>query len=532
MTKELYKVSNASISFTGGLWEEIPLSAIEKIYKPTYMVSSLDWKDLSEIKKNRMPFIRVSYTGKDIVSIEASPGGVRELPIFYTVTNGSLKVSDNPKKLAQGGSNFDELSINEFMSFGYVTSNRTLFKNIFSLEAGSLLTFNQGLVNVSLEYIYNSMPVAKHSYHDLMDQLWGVSEAVFNDLIKAIQGKTVILPLSSGYDSRFIASMLKLGGFENVQCFAWGNPGNKDIEISRQVAKKLGYQWDAIDFSEKNWQKIINQVWVCPLLIESANYVSTSGAASLPFQDYLQKLDIENSVLLPGHTGDFIGGGHLPITLTMNATAHDICQFIIKKHSLANSTQENRIIRMELDKQINSLDQRMETYRIFEAWEQRERQAKFIANTNRYYESLKVGWNMPLWSSYFVDFWDTIPLDYKKNNKLYNDFVINKIFYKLGVNFGLKNKTKSIIQRLRWLKRFKIVNEIKSLIVNSFSNTDEFGFYLALPYLYNKTQKDCPKGFQLMNDYCQRFGYQKPEKQYEFLSRSVLAMTFEASFLA
>lgn len=58
-------------------------------------------------------------------------------------------------------------------------------------------------------------------------------------------------------------------------------------------------------------------------------------------------------------------------------------------------------------------------------------------------------------------------------------------------------------------------------------NKDEYGFYLSLPYLYEKSKEKYPKGFGQMVRYSKELGFKPPKKQYEYLARSVLAMILE-----
>jgi asparagine synthase (glutamine-hydrolysing) len=445
-----YETIGAEILFSEESWETIKLSSHEKILKPKFMVSNIDWRNLSLVKDARAPFMRVVYSNDSIVYIEASSGVVREVPIFYTVQNKKLILSDCPRKLINSNLTFNDLSLNEFLAFGYVTSDRTLFDGIYSLEAGNTLIFSKDGVRVETNYLYNSYPILDMPYQELLNRLQSETETVFNDLIKAIKGKHVIIPLSAGYDSRFIASMLKIGGFENVTCFAWGKPGNKDIEISRAVAHKLGYKWEAVDYSEQQWRDALDTEWIRPLLVKSSNYVSISGAASIPFQKLLRDRDIQNNVLLPGHTGDFIGGGHIPKALTRYSAQSDIEFFIKEQKLISRSQKSDDQISFELKKQIAKYASYTDSYRIFEAWDHRERQCKFAANTNRYYEALGIGWSMPFWDFRFVKFWDQVPLDLKKGEKLYHDFLENYIFRQVGVDLWKKKKLKNLLLKNRY----------------------------------------------------------------------------------
>lgn len=529
------EVESAKVKFTGKSWDTLQISAHEQILKPKYMVCNIDWRDIDQIKKAKVPFVKVTYSDDIAIKIDAYSGTTREVPVFYAIQDTKLILSDRPKSLTHKSHRFNDLSVQEFLAYGYVTSDRTLLEGIYSLEAGGVLHYEQGKVTVKTDYLYNSLPISDMQYPELFRCLEETTRDIFDDLIKAIKGKSVILPLSAGYDSRFIAAMLKMGGAEDVTCYAWGRPGHKDIETSRAIAEKLGYKWAAVDYSPHNWKVALNSEWLRPVLRESTNYTSISGTGSVPFQGFLREIDIENSIILSGHTGDFIGGGHIPPSLTKNSAIFDIALMVGKKHVFAKQKRNHEEVISELESQLADYTSSTDPYRVFEMWDQRERQCKFIVNTNRYYEELGISWSMPFWDFRFMTFWDQVPLEYKQGCKLYHDFLENSVFSQVGIDFSLKrtNKKNNIKENAKTcLKRIPFVQKLKQIYVSSLHShhgmqQDEFGFYLSLPYFYEQTRLHYPEGFNCLQEYCDTFDLTEPQKQYEYLARSVLAMLFE-----
>jgi len=523
-----HTADTADFLFSEPQWEEILTNSIgERIYKPKFMLCPVEWHDIHSIKKAKVPYVRIVYSQDgDILQVEAYPGIVREIPIFFKIKDNKLIVSDSVYKLIDSGTNLNKLSLIEFISFGYVTSNRTLFDDIYSVEAGTILYFKHGETRIKIDYLYNSSPIFDSNFLKLQDSLQAVSEGIFNDLIKTLKGKRVILPLSAGYDSRFIASMLKMGGFENVTCFAWGKPGNKDIEISRKIAEKFGFEWVVVDYSERSWRDAIETEWIQSSLLNGSNSVSISGVASLPFQKKLSEYTTDyDDVVLPGHTGDFISGGHVPYELSVYSKPEHIVSFIKDKHIISSPGTD--MVDSELLRQVKFYNFYTKDYRIYETWESRERQSKFITNSNRYYEYLNISWNMPLWDYRFVKFWDSVPLEYKKESRLYKQFLENNIFRKAGVNFGLKKNNQTLKNKLSFLKRYRHMRRIWQLIRKIKPTFDEFGFDRSLSYLYSRTKQKYPAGFKEMKTYCDEYGFKAPAVQYSYLARSVLAMLLE-----
>jgi asparagine synthetase B (glutamine-hydrolysing) len=59
----------------------------------------------------------------------------------------------------------------------------------------------------------------------------------------------------------------------------------------------------------------------------------------------------------------------------------------------------------------------------FEYWDLQERQAKFIVNSVRVYESFGYEWRLPLFDAELMDFWARVPLRGRVGRRLYFEFV-------------------------------------------------------------------------------------------------------------
>jgi len=92
---------------------------------------------------------------------------------------------------------------------------------------------------------------------ECFERLDSIYKNVFSRLIESVQGRTIVIPLSGGYDSRSSAAILKKLGYGNVICFTYGRPESFEVQTSEKVAKDLGYKWCFINYAYKNeWYKI------------------------------------------------------------------------------------------------------------------------------------------------------------------------------------------------------------------------------------------------------------------------------------
>lgn len=374
-------------------------------------------------------------------TVLASVDRIRSIPLFYGEAQGQVFLSDDAEwvRISVGDKEMEPIARQEFLHTGYVTGSATLFPHVKQLQAGEMLRITEGKDGPVLRthryyrflHIEPDGPVDEEA---LLAELDAVSEKSVQRLIEYANGRQIVVPLSGGLDSRLIVTLLRRLGYENVLTFSYGVPGNHESLVSKGVAESLNYPWEFVKYSNALWRKW----WNSKQRIEYQWWAS--GWTSLPvIQDWPAVWQLkenrkvsEKCIFVPGHTGDFISGGHIPITVHTEDEAFrdDLCQSIISKHyAFADWHQrdsegirkwDDRIVaRTEAPLVGNGIN--MANW--FEKWEWQERQAKFIINSVRVYEFWNYDWYLPLWDKDFMIFWQNVPLRLRKNKTLYDKFV-------------------------------------------------------------------------------------------------------------
>jgi asparagine synthase (glutamine-hydrolysing) len=360
----------------------------------------------------------------------------RSRPLFYALDRDSCYLSDSAQWIVAQLTDvkMDSLSEQELAQAGYVSGNNTLVKQLKQIPAGSYLYKTP--TTLSLMNYYHFLPMNNDNKSDentLYAELDEVMKQSIEQLITYANGRQLVVPLSGGYDSRSIATYLKAANYTNIITFTFGKASSKEVMISKSVADALSFEWHVVEYTHSLWKNIKNSQLFNQYLSFISSYVSVPNVQVYPAIKLLVDKGVidNNAVIVPGHTGDFISGGHIPmslIDLPAKTNVSKIVEAIINRHYRNKTKVNNReALVKKLSVQVQELMDRSDinipAISIFEAWEFAERQAKFIVNSNRYYDFFNLDWWMPLWHNDMVAYWENVPLKYRIKSNLWQKFV-------------------------------------------------------------------------------------------------------------
>jgi len=430
---------------------------------------------------------------------------LRSIPLFYSLKNNIFYLSDNAywikDKLAL--KELDKISEQEFLLTGYVTGKDTLFSEIKQIQAGEFLIVkeanNKITIKINRYYRYLHKDFFTESKEELFNKLDKVSENIIKRLINSVNKRTIIIPLSGGYDSRYIVTMLKKLNYKNVICFSYGKKGNWESEISKKVASKLGYKWYFIEYTKNKWRDWFNSSEWKKYLKYGNNLTSLAHLQDWPAVWELKKnRKIPNdAVFVPGHSGDLLGGSWTPKPLDISKNNYNISNvfdYLFKKHYCLFKLKDKRekdLFLKKVKKGLNELEiSDAESFvSLCECWNIANRQAKFIVNSVRAYEFFGYKWRIPLWDSELIDFWARVPLKFRINKELYDDYFFGRLFSVFDISFkknsdkNIKYILKKVIKRNNFLLR--VAKLIKIYFIDYFNHPMSwYGIVNYYNYLY------------------------------------------------
>ncbi len=394
--------------------------------------------------------------------IWAAVDAVRSMPLFFATEDGRLLLSDDADTIRQALTHVDvdNVSVSEFVLCGYAVGQHTLYKQIMEIRAGEWMQFRDGAPKTHRYYLHLHGNYLHASKAEKYDALAALSKRVGDRLVASVSARPIILPLSGGYDSRYIACLLHEANFANVICYTYGRPDSKEVAVSRTVAKALGFPWHYIEYKDellldtlRNDQRWHEYCWYChnlgslPHVQEYVALRELHAAGALP----------SDGVAVPGFCGDLLGGSYVPVEVKAgNSKAlleRGIVDYIADRHAVNRlfysetlSSDSGERIRNDLADYPVSVSDIGAFIGTNEAWFTSHKVAKFVVNSLRVYEFFGHEWRMPLWDRELIDYWYRIPLVDRLHKELYDGFLFDYYFNPLDI--GIRKEATNRLLRL------------------------------------------------------------------------------------
>lgn len=359
---------------------------------------------------------------------------IRSFPLFYSVAEGTVAVSDDALALAGSGSAYvaDYDSRIEFRHAAYVAGSNTLYAGVQQVQAGELVAISESgdvarsvyrRVRYSGQHIQETAAVDAHFSSAL--------ESTMSRVLEKANGRQLVVPLSGGLDSRLLSVYLRDAGYENVLNFTYGTGKTREAMISEKVAAALGQKWLFCHYEED----AIRSAWNTP---ETGDFIKfTHAGASLPHvQDWYavrwlkgEGLIEDDAIFLPGHT--IVGNMHDEEILDAGSISRDeIKGLILHHHYTLQPDNQAAYNNARLGKSIDdfldeigydgSVESRLTA---LEYWNVRERQTKYINNSLRNYEFFGYDWALPMLDREVYLAWGDLHPDITRNRDWYEGYV-------------------------------------------------------------------------------------------------------------
>jgi len=424
--------------------------------------------------------------------------------IYYYKKENTIYISNDIQEIIKEHKQtlkFSEKSIRDTKLLGYVLGDKTIIKDIKSLQAGKFIVIEKkkSTLNVDSYFKFYSNSLSLLKKNDAFEQLKIVEDKIFNELIERNGNRKILLALSGGLDSRYVLTSLIKRNFKNITLYSYGHKNNYDSYISKKIAKKLNLEWKMFETSKESYKELYNSE-------QKNDYWKFADqgimAPNLYFYESVKRISQEYNVneitIVNGQAGDFITGNHLPDFKNKEYfKGQYIADQLFNKHFQLNRkiNQKKEVIEHYVAKILDDLKINKNKYyhyqevaKYLEFWEWKERQTKRVINMQKVYEFFDINWELPLWHNEYINFWVDQPYENKIGRNLFKKYLTKSDNYNL-----FKNKEKDLPKWLTTNEYITILGKFVKLastrhgseyFYNFMSLFCKYGFMYS-PYSFN-----------------------------------------------
>jgi asparagine synthase (glutamine-hydrolysing) len=362
---------------------------------------------------------------------------IRSIPIFYGEHAGGLFVSDDARWVRDQKKEcvLNPEALREFGMLSCVTADQTLFAGVSQLQSGEMISFHVGPADLRKEGSF----YFRHLHHDerprdarrSIDALDEAVMAASSRLVAVAGGRTIVLPLSGGFDSRLVLIALKRLGYDHLLAFTYGRPGNTDSTISKRVAAAAGVPWRFIPYSTGMWRSWYSSDE------RRQHFRFADGLTALPAYSNMPALSEllrdgfipRDAVLVPGIAADLPAGSYsvacpsfyLDGGVDVDRVARTTARLLYSLRPL--STEDLDFAVRRVSRTLLRREEYADNADVFEEWFTREKVAKFVVNAVRNYEFSGLSWWLPFFDRSFIEFWLSTPRSERLWQGLYDEYL-------------------------------------------------------------------------------------------------------------
>lgn len=278
------------------------------IFKEKKVPDSLFWSYdlLAELKGN---FVFLIIKEEEII---IGNSYFSLLPVYYSIFEGSIKVSDNFEELTGNTINVNRQYVLERLLFNYTLSNQTLDNKINILPINSVIILHQGNYTIyqhtDISNLYTDSPQKiENSKEELVDYC-------INSVKEYLPEEPYYTAFTSGFDGR---CMVAAGMYHQKKfaTYSFGTLEAEDILIPQKIANRLGVTFDPIILNEK----YINDNYLSSALNMVKNSYGQSTISRAHYQYAALILQEKTRYIVSGNFGsELFRAAHLDGVMTSN----------------------------------------------------------------------------------------------------------------------------------------------------------------------------------------------------------------------
>lgn len=340
----------------------------------------------------------------------------------------------------------------ELLLTGYNMFNHTAYADIQQVDLGQCI-YLQG-THCSKEFYYNhTSTIIESSYEEAYERYKTVHRCMADRMFRMLGNRQIVVALSGGYDSRYILGLLKERGYENVVCFTVGRKNKFEIQFAEEICKKAGYPWYCIEYTD-DLSRAMGSGYLDDYFYEAHHHSALPHFSFYYPTKYLSENGLidKDAVFVTGFCGDLPAGSFIFSNQDREQLRYNV-DFLAEmfyydeyfNYNCSKRTDETYISEIK-DYLLSKFDFQPDNFQSFvqmhDALFTVSRPGKFVVNANRAFDVLGYEWLLPLWDQDFLDFWYSVPYEYRTGQRLYRDFLNRELFDRWDISM-LKHQAHS-----------------------------------------------------------------------------------------
>lgn len=386
---------------------------------------------------------------------------LRSFPLFYKINKEDIIVTDffNVDQLKNENINTENL---EMFKNGLSTlGETTLLHNWFQLQSGEYLEIKKESYSINKYWDLQYAEIQEKSLNMSLKILRNSYEETFENVVKFLDGRTAVIPLSGGHDSRLVAYYLYKLKYPKVITYSYGTKNIDENKYSEEVSKALGFKHYYVEYDNNKNRKIYKKMSKDYLLFSGNVGVVPCIQELIALKELTDKEVInKNCVVIPGFACDALYDGTINnfVEKSDSLGKFNISNFIIQKYYKIRNVELSNNLKVLLEKKTKSLmknpqEENLKNYlEIIEKFDLLERQSKFIQNAVRVYEFFDLEWITPYFSLSQLEIIEKIDYSHRVNRNLMYKFEEKEYpdFLK-KIDFAKTRKEKLINSKLDYI---------------------------------------------------------------------------------
>jgi len=330
---------------------------------------------------------------------------IRTFPIFLKKETTSVIVTDY---IDCDPVTFNETEAENIKKIYCTLENETLLIGWQQLQAGEYAIIDKKNQSYTIQSYYRHLATVQDlSVSKLTTQLHNLENQLTDKVFQYAAERTILLPLSGGYDSRYLLALLKQKGYPHIECFTYGKKDSFEVLIAKDVCEALQVKWHFIEYSDSLLTLFFTDKWQCYSDLNH-HYTSLPHEQEFFALAHLQKQGLlpDNAVVMNGfcldvHTGSFM----------KSISNFDLEEFINHEFGIHATLKlyENSWVG-------------------YREWLIKNRLSKFIINSVRVYEYFGLDFYLPFWQQDWIHFWYTLPLNQLHNQCFFRKYLFDEVF--------------------------------------------------------------------------------------------------------